>query len=320
MALILNGSAAVAPRVSVVIPCYNAAPFIAETLDSVFAQTCTDHEVLVVNDGSPDTPVFEQALAPYRRRIVYLTQGNTGPSGARNLAIRQARGEFVAFLDSDDVWLPVFLADQLRLLDADPGLDLLYSDGEIFGDSPLAGRTLMQGSPSRGPVTFESLVREDCTVLTSTTMARRQALLDAGLFDERFRRSEDFHLWLKMLLNGARVAYHERVLVRHRRREGSLAHDTAAMLRAFVEVTRDLAPRLTEEQRALVEQQAARKEADVALLEAKAAFIAGHYPEAVAALDRASALEPRRPRQLRLRAIRTAMRIAPRLLRRAYAV
>ena len=319
MALILNNQRAVVPRVSVVIPCYNAAPFIAETLDSVFAQTCTDYEVVVVNDGSPDTEAFEQAIARYRSHIRYLNQRNTGPSGARNHGIREARGELVAFLDSDDQWLPEFLADQLRMFDADPALDLLYSDGTIFGDSPLAGRTLMSASPSRGAVTFESLVREECTVLTSTTMARRQALLDAGLFDERFLRSEDFHLWLKMLLNGARFAYNERVLVRHRRREGSLAHNTVAMLRAFVEVTRDLAPRLTAAQRALVEEQAARKEADVALIEAKTAFMAGHYPEAVAALDRASALEPRRQRQLRLRAIRTAMRFAPRLLRRAYA-
>jgi glycosyltransferase involved in cell wall biosynthesis len=307
------------PRVSIVIPCYNAAPFIADTLDSVFAQTCTDFEVLVVNDGSPDTSEFEQAIAPYRARLVYLSQANTGPSGARNRAIRQARGEFVAFLDSDDQWLPAFLTDQLRVFDADPGLDLLYSDGEIFGDSPLAGRTLMSASPSVGPVTFESLVREECTVLTSTTIARRQALLDAGLFDERFLRSEDFHLWLKMLLDGARVAYTERVLVRHRRREGSLAHNTVAMLRAFVEVTRDLAPRLTDAQRSLVERQAVRKEVEIAVIEAKAAFMAGQYPEAVAALDRASALESHRPRQLRLRAIRAAMRVAPRLLRRAYA-
>jgi glycosyltransferase involved in cell wall biosynthesis len=307
------------PRVSVVIPCYNSAEFIAETLDSVFAQTFRDHEVIVVNDGSPDTPAFEAAIAPYRSRLVYLKQRNTGPSGARNNAIRAARGEFVAFLDSDDQWLPTFLQEQVAAFDANRALDLLYSDAVVFGEGPLVGRTLMSGSPSEGPVTFESLVRQHCTVLTSTTMARRQALLASGLFDERFLRCEDFHLWLKMTLDGARLSYHRRVLVRHRRREGSLAHNTLAMIRAFVHVIRDLDARLTPAQRAVVEEQAARRDAEIALIEAKQAFVAEHYPEAVAALDRACALERRIPQQLRLRAIRAAMRMAPRLLRRAYA-
>jgi glycosyltransferase involved in cell wall biosynthesis len=308
------------PRVSVVIPCYNSAEFIAETLNSVFAQTFQDHEVIVVNDGSPDTDAFEQAIAPYLPRLVYLKQRNTGPSGARNNAIRAARGEFVAFLDSDDQWLPTFLEEQVAAFDADAGLDLLYSDGIIFGAGPLVGRTLMSGSPSEGPVTFESLVREQCTVLTSTTMARRPALLEAGLFDERFVRCEDFHLWLKMVLNGARLGYHRRVLVRHRRREGSLAHNTLAMIRAFVDVIRDLEPRLTPAQRVLVDEQAARRDGEMALIEAKQAFVAEQYPQAVAALDRACALEPRMAQQLRLRAIRAAIRVAPRLLRRAYAI
>jgi glycosyltransferase involved in cell wall biosynthesis len=308
------------PRVSVVIPCYNSAEFIAETLASVFAQTFRDHEVIVVNDGSPDTPAFEAAIAPYLPRLVYLKQRNTGPSGARNNAIRAARGEFVAFLDSDDHWLPTFLEEQVAAFDADRSVDLLYSDGVVFGDGPLVGRTLMAGSPSAGAVTFESLVRQECTVLTSTTMARRQALVAAGLFDERFLRCEDFHLWLKMALGGSRLAYHRRVLVRHRRREGSLAHNTLAMIRAFVDVIRDLEPRLTPAQRALVAEQAARRDAEIALVEAKQAFVAEQYRDAVAALDRACALEPRLPQQLRLRAIRAAMRMAPRLLRRAYAM
>jgi glycosyltransferase involved in cell wall biosynthesis len=308
------------PRVSVVIPAYNAAPFIADTLESVFAQTFTDYEVIVVNDGSPDTPDFEQALAPYLHRLVYLKQPNTGPSGARNRAIGAARGDYVAFLDSDDQWLPPYLAEQMRVLDADPGLDVLYADGLIFGAPPLAGRTLMSVSPSRGPVTFESLVREECTVLMTATIARRQRIVDAGLFDERFLRSEDFHLWLRLVLMGARVAYTRRVLVRHRRREGSLAHDTMAMIRAFIDVVRDVEARfpLTAGQRAIVDGHLAAREAELALGEGKRHLLAGHNGDALAALDRACALETRRLKQLRLRVIRAAVRLAPRLLRRTY--
>src|SRR5947209_18801381 len=103
-----------APAVSVIIPAYNAAQYIGEALDSVFAQTFTDYEVIVVNDDSPDTAELERALAPYRERVVYIKQENRGPGGARNTAILKARGECVALLDSDDVWLPTFLAEQME--------------------------------------------------------------------------------------------------------------------------------------------------------------------------------------------------------------
>ena len=308
-----------APLVSVVIPAYNSAPFIAETLNSVFAQTYQAREVLVVNDGSPDTPALELALAPYRDRIVYLRQRNTGPSGARNLAIRHARGEYVALLDSDDMWLPDYLERQVERLHREPGLDLIYADGVITG-GPLDGRRLMAVTPSKRSVTVERLIAEECTVLTSCTVARRAALLGAGLFDDRFRRSEDAHLWLKLALNGGRIAWQPTVLVRHRRREGSLSHDTPAMVRAYIDVLVDIDARftLTSAQRTLLRRQISRREALVALDEGKQAFVAGRYPEAVAALGRARSAEPGLARQLRFGALQLGVRIAPRLLHRAY--
>src|SRR4051794_40289118 len=97
------------PVVSVVIPAYNAAPYIQETLQSIFAQTFEQFEVIIVNDGSPDTAEFEVALAPFRSRVIYLKQENRGVSAARNCALSIARGEYVAFLDSDDIWEPNYL-------------------------------------------------------------------------------------------------------------------------------------------------------------------------------------------------------------------
>src|SRR6201998_3148699 len=105
IALEASGSQARAPSVRVVIPAYNSARYIGETLDSVFGQTYRDFEVLVINDGSPDTEALEAGLRPYFERIVYLKQDNRGPAAARNLGIQQARGEYIAFLDSDDCWL-----------------------------------------------------------------------------------------------------------------------------------------------------------------------------------------------------------------------
>lgn len=138
------------PAVSVIIPAYNAAQYVGEALESVFAQTFADYEVIVVNDGSPDTDELERVLAPYMERTTYLKQENRGPSGARNTGIERARGKYVALLDSDDLWLSDYLTKQVALLDADPELDLVYSDALIFGDSTLAGRTFMEMAPSRG--------------------------------------------------------------------------------------------------------------------------------------------------------------------------
>src|ERR1700691_5903395 len=105
-----------APRVSVIIPAYNTAQLIAACLDSIFAQTFQDFETVIVNDGSPDTPELEKVLQPYMDRqgdrIVYIKQVNKRAAGARNTAIARARGEFLAFLDSDDTWLPNHLESQ----------------------------------------------------------------------------------------------------------------------------------------------------------------------------------------------------------------
>ena len=308
--------------VSVIIPAYNAAPFIAETIESVLAQSFRDFEIVVINDGSPDTPELERALAPYLDRIIYLTQPNAGPSRARNRGIGTARGEYVAFLDSDDIWMPTYLARQMQILSADPTIDLLYSNGVVIGDVAYAGRDLMSMAPSEGDITFERVVSAECTVLTSCVVARRQSLVDAGLFDERFRRSEDFHLWSRLSFRGGQIRFHREVLVRHRRRQGSLSHNQRAMWEGAIDALRDLDATLplTTPQRRLVEQHIARCHAAIALDEGKRMFIDGRYDAAIAALGRARTWEPGRWTKLRLGVLQLGVRLAPRLLRRTYAL
>src|SRR5258706_6199184 len=112
------------PKISVIMPAYNTARLIAASLDSVLQQSFQDFEVLVVNDGSPDAAALEEVLAPYLERIVYIKQENKRAAGARNTAIRQARGEFLAFLDSDATWLPDNLGSQMKWFTEDPTLGL----------------------------------------------------------------------------------------------------------------------------------------------------------------------------------------------------
>src|ERR1035438_10871876 len=119
-----------APLVSVIIPAYRAAESIADTLD-LLAQTFKDYEIIVVNDGSPDSEDLEKALEPYRERIIYLRQENEGPGGARNAGIRTARGQYIAPLDADDIGAPEHLAAQLAVLEAHPSIEVGYGDARI---------------------------------------------------------------------------------------------------------------------------------------------------------------------------------------------
>ena len=111
------------PTVTVVIPAYKAAGFIARALDSVFAQTRGPHEVLVIDDGSPDD--LASAVRPYGGRVTLIHKPNGGAASARNLGLDRARGEFVAFLDADDYWSPNKLETQLGLFDRHPELGLV---------------------------------------------------------------------------------------------------------------------------------------------------------------------------------------------------
>jgi glycosyltransferase involved in cell wall biosynthesis len=228
------------PSVSVVIPAYNVAPYIVETLDAVFAQTFTDFEVIIINDGSLDTDELERALAPYLDRICYVSQENSGAAAARNRGVQQAHGEYIAFLDGDDVWMPDYLDSQLRFMRGGD-YDLVYADALLFGDSPVAGKTYMETTPSVGPVTFLSLVRNESHVITSGVVAKRVALIEAGLFDESLRNAQDFELWARLARRGARLAFQRRVLLRYRCREDSLSGDVMNRLAREIRVYRYIA-------------------------------------------------------------------------------
>ena len=305
-----------APAVSIIIPAFNAASYIGAALDSVFAQTFSDYETIIVNDGSPDTDDLERMLEPYRERIVYLKQENSGPGGARNTAILKARGEYVALLDSDDVWLPNYLAQQMQALRGNPALDLIYCDALLVGESPLAGRTFMEVEPSRGEVTFESLLRWDCVIITSCTVARRQSLIDAGLFDANLYYSEDFDLWLRLLQRGGRLAYQTQVLAHHRLHATSLCADGVRQLEGEISVYEKWLrePSLSPAMKELLRTQMWHRRADLAIAEGKQKLLAGQYAQAREAFSCANDFFHKR--KLRLTLI--GLRLAPQLLRRLY--
>jgi glycosyltransferase involved in cell wall biosynthesis len=250
-------------------PAYNVARYIGETLDSVFAQTFTDYELIIINDGSPDTVELERVLQPSMVRIRYIKQQNLGAGAARNEGLRAARGEIIAFLDADDLWLPNYLEEQMRFIGKND-YDLVCADAMHFGDSPLAGKTYMeaymQRAPSEGEVTFLGLVSAAQSLITSGVVVRRTHIIDVGMFDEGLRNSQDFDLWLRLARHGCRLAYQRKLLLRYRCHQNSLSGNeinrTARQLRVYdkieksFELTPDERPtvsRAIENRRALLE-------------------------------------------------------------------
>lgn len=305
------------PLVSVIIPAYQAAERIRETLDSVFAQTYPNFEVLLVNDGSPDTEALEQAIRSYGKRLIYVRQENRGPSGARNTAIRTARGKYIACLDSDDIYLPEHLARLVPLLE-EQALDLVYCDSYFMKDGVHVGRSFVGRSfvgrsferqPQSPPVTFEKLLTEECAVTTSAVVASRQAMIDAGLFDERYRRSEDFDLWVRMSFRGAKMDLLRKVGIEHRLLPGGLASDGYLLKQAQIEVYKKVLATLpvSAKQKRLIQELIARVEGLCQMDLVKRYLREGRYPEArLAAAKAAVLLQDRKSRRVAL-----AVRIAP---------
>ena len=304
-----------ATTVSVVIPAYNAAKYIGEALLSIFNQTFTSYEVIVINDGSSDTVELERALQPYRAGIKYIRQENRGAAAARNTGLRAAAGEFVAFLDADDKWSPNFLEKQVELLESS-NADLVYSDALFFGESPLAGRTFMELQPSRGDVTPEKLLAVEVTVLTSTVLARKAPVFEAGLFDESLRRGHDFDLWLRLARRGRRFAYQREILAHYRILETGLSGGTISQLERTLAVLETIKarPGLTASEEAALQVNMKRTLRQLVLEEGKEKLLCRDFAGALDAFNEAKKFR----RDWKLILVSLGLRVAPDTLWRIY--
>jgi hypothetical protein len=189
------------PRVSVIIPCYNGADLVGRALDSLLTQTYRDFEAIVVDDASTDaTPDavgrkrLSFSLLRYLRR-----ETNGGVAAARNDGIRASSGEFICFLDSDDLYLPRRLEQAVDSLDHFPGIRAVHADCEIRGP---AGEVLAQSMITAGRCRKPLLTWRDVAlhepVHTNTITVRRSCFDEVGLFDESLRRGQDSEMWLRL--------------------------------------------------------------------------------------------------------------------------
>ena len=306
------------PKVSVIVPAYKIADYIRESLESIFTQTFTDFEVVIVNDGSPDTDEFERAIQPFLNKVVYIKQENAGVAAARNAAIRAASGEILAFLDGDDIWLPEFLAVQVEFLEKN-NLDLAYADAAFFGGNAPPGQTFMQLSDSNGAVTPESLLALECNVITSGTIARRRAVVDAGLFDDSTiwkQASEDFEMWFRLAKRGFKLSYQKKVLLKYRIREGSLSGNPLQQANrsvvSLLEIKKKFA--LTETETAAWNRQMEICQALLNVEKSKDALLKGNFNAARSEIKKANGFY----QSLKLTMILLALHLSPRSLRLIY--
>ncbi|CAH2031400.1 glycosyltransferase [Trichlorobacter ammonificans] len=219
--------------VSVIVPVYNRAHLVGATLDSILAQTYRNIEVIAVNDGSTDgsLEVLQGYAERHPGRVRVIDQPNSGQVRARNAGIRQARGEFIAFLDSDDTWAPEKLSAQLPLFS--PGVGLVYCAIHEVDPEGRVIRTVAGEPGMRGDIYRHLLVRNRMT--GGSVVVTRRALDRAGLFDESLPAAENWDLWIRIARDFT-VEYLDRPLVRYLRHPGNLSADNERMALATLAV------------------------------------------------------------------------------------
>lgn len=208
-----------APLVSVIIPTFNAARYLPEALNSLLAQTHKRMEIFVIDDGSTDNTA--KVMAGYADTTVYVRQARSGPSNARNRGIAAATGEYVAFLDADDIWLPSKLEKQLRALQQCPEAGLVYSRGVDFCNR--TGKELRVYPKTMHSGMLFDLLLATHLLLLSSVVVRTQILKELGGFDESLTTAEDTHLYLRIARN-YRIMGISDILVKRRIHDRNLSN------------------------------------------------------------------------------------------------
>jgi glycosyltransferase involved in cell wall biosynthesis/GT2 family glycosyltransferase len=219
------------PTVSVVIPTFNRATLVVEALRSVLCQTFRDYEIVVIDDGSTDSTRDVLAPSVEDGKVRYVFQPNQGESAARNRGIRMARGKYITFLDSDDLYLPHKLERQVAYLDTHPEVALVHSGYSKFDD---AGADLGYRDTSRlsGRIYPRILLEWSVLMAVPTVMVRASVLAEVGGFDEAMRQAPDLDLWRRIAMRYPIAAIPEE-LCKVRQHAGSVSADKTSAARVF---------------------------------------------------------------------------------------
>ncbi|MCX8053138.1 MAG: glycosyltransferase [Armatimonadetes bacterium] len=205
--------------ISIVCPVYchtdDHKAYLAEALESVSAQTYRETELVIVDDSSPIEilPIVESIdnLPPTR---ILRNAANLRHAESRNVGIQAANGELIAFLDHDDVWLPEKLERQIRVLNENPDVAMVFCDVEVFGRC-VPNFYIDQKTVPERPSLIWLLTRSNCVITASAVLARKQAIFDIGFFNSRYSICDDYDAWVKILAR-APIVHLSETLVRYR--------------------------------------------------------------------------------------------------------
>ena len=236
------------PLVSIIIPAYNIERYIVDAVESALAQTYHPFEVIVTDDGSTDGT--KALLEPYiaAGRVRYVYQENKGIAGARNTAIRNAKGEYIALLDGDDMFLPEKIARQVAHMEANPECDISYCGIWIFYDGTPDIVFKLNYTYYSGPDVFPNLLKKQF-INPTTIVARRSAFETYGGFDETLGYCEDWEFCLMVLSKGGTILYLPEYLAKCRWRSGSMSYSVGSKVKdkkvvkeILVRLRRDMSP------------------------------------------------------------------------------
>ena len=184
------------PKVSVIIPTYNRAKYISEAINSVLNQSFKDFEIIVVDDGSTDNT--RAILEPYLCKIKYCYQKNSGPAKARNEGIKIAKGEYIGFLDSDDLWLPEKLKFQMDFFTQFPNIEILHCNLEFLKEGEILGFNFNKIGLIKGGYIFNDLLLLKGDIFMPCVIIKRAILDEIGLFNESLHTAEDTNMFLRI--------------------------------------------------------------------------------------------------------------------------
>ena len=281
---------AASPRLSIVIPAYNVAEYILPAVNSALDQTYADLEVIVVDDGSTDeTPALLAQLSRMRQdeRLRIVRQVNGGLSAARNTGIREARGEYIGFLDGDDLWLPEKAERHIAAMDDDPGIGFTYSASEFIEEDGRPTHRLLR--PDTLKPSLHDMILRNHVGNGSTPVVRRECFAIAGLFREDLRSCEDYEMWCRILwlTDGVAVGL-PLPLTLYRLRKSSLSFDVDRFVAQSDMALAVIQSSMKEVPRRLI----ARARAEHYRIAARKAVMAGKADKARGLLARAFRLRP----------------------------
>ena len=220
--------------ISVIIPVYNNAQTIKNTLDSIWGQTYRDYEVMVIDDASTDSTIetvdslktSERFIKTQTKMTLVSMTCNSGPAAARNRGMKETCGDYTAFLDGDDIWMPEKLEHQIEIMRNNPDAGMVCASVQTIGvDEPLKDNT---GNQSLTDVKLADFIYQN-PIATSSVLIKKSVFNDVGGFDEQFRGPEDYDLWMRVALK-YRIIKSDQTLSYYRSRSGSLSMDDRRFL------------------------------------------------------------------------------------------